>query len=199
MARILMAFWVWVLFCAGVAFAQSYEIQPGDRLEVSVLEDPSLNRTVLVRPDGRISMPLIGSVEVLGQTPEQVQVEIRRRLSRDFVTPPSVTVALSSLGSPGEADQLAGSVAAIYVLGAVGSPGRYDLILPVDILQALAISGGPSPFAATSRIQVRRRSGGSDSVMFFDYTAVEDGIVPLTPIALNDGDVIVVPERGLFE
>lgn len=185
------------LISSGVAGAQDYLIQPGDRLSITVLEDATLNRQVLVRPDGRISLPLAGSVQAGDRTPEAVEAAIRRALSRDFVQPPTVTVSLEALGDPtlfSPEDR-----ASVYVIGQVSSPGRYDVETPIDLLQALAIAGGPSVFAATQRIQVRRRTDESETVLLFDYDQIEDGLVPSAAIMLRDGDVIVVPQRGLFE
>lgn len=181
-----------------MALGQDYLVQIGDRLEVSVLEDPGLGRTVLVRPDGRVTLPLAGSIEAAGSTPEALQVRIRNALAAQFVQPPTVTVSVVSLGGGGEVPEDAVQ-ATIYVLGQVGRPGNYQVVLPMDILQMLAIAGGPGTFAARQRIQVRRRGGDGESVLLFDYDKIEDGLVPSTEIQLVDGDVIVVPERRLFE
>jgi polysaccharide export outer membrane protein len=182
---------------AGAAAGQSYLIEPGDRLSISVIEDPSLNRTVLVRPDGRISMPLAGSIQAGGRTTEAVETAIRRALSRDFVQPPTVSVALEGLGQAPE--QRDDALTTIYVIGQVARPGRYDVESPVDILQALAVAGGPGVFAATGRIQVRRRAPTGETLFLFDFDMVQDGEVPSEPVTLLDGDVIVVPQRRLFE
>jgi len=178
--------------------AATYTIAPGDRLDVSVLEDPTLNRQVLVRPDGRISMPLAGTIDVVGRTPEQVQATIRGKLSKQFVSPPNVTVALSGVGA--EAALQEQGLPAFYVMGEVNKPGRYALELerPVSVLQALSIAGGLGIFAARSRIQVRHTIGATESVQLFDYDAIESGDASGAPIMIEDGDVIVVPERGLF-
>lgn len=185
-----------VLLQAVAAFAQdrpdTYRIEPGDQLGVSVLEDPGLNTTVLVRPDGRIALPLVGTILAKGRTPEEVQAAIRRGLARDFVTPPTVTVSLLSLGATQ-------SVPSFFILGEVGSAGRYEMRDPVDLLQALALAGGPGIFAAKSRIQLRRKEGGAEAVYIFDYDLIEEGITPTANIELRDGDVIVIPQRGLFE
>ena len=175
------------------AQVDEYRIAVGDRLAISVLEDPGLNQSVLVRPDGRISMPLAGTIVAQDRTPEELQSAIRRALSRDFVEPPTVTVSLVGLGSPDE------GLARIYVIGQVGRPGPLDVELPLDILQALSLAGGPSAFAASQRIQVRRRTPSGENVMLFDYDLVDAGATPTEAIPLVDGDVIVVPERGLFE
>lgn len=175
------------------AGAEEYRISAGDRLSISVLEDPGLNQTVLVRPDGRISLPLAGTVDAQDKTPEQLQAAIRRALGREFIEPPTVTVSVVGLGE--EALELA----KIYVIGQVGRPGALEVELPVDILQALALAGGPSAFAATERIQVRRQGKGGETVLLFNFENVVDGLTPGGTFDMSDGDVIVVPERGLFE
>ena len=194
---------VWLAFAVGLGFsapvaAQAYRIQPGDRLDISVLEDPALNRSVLVRPDGQISLPLAGSITVGGRTPEEVQGAIRQRLAGSFVSPPEVTVSLAEAGDPAVFEP--SETMSIYVLGQVARPGVYEVEPPIDALQALAIAGGTGTFAARNRIQVRRRTPGqTESVLLLNYDDIEDGMVPSASIELQNGDVIVVPERRLFE
>lgn len=180
-------------------WAQDYLVQIGDRLSISVLEDPGLNRTVLVRPDGRITLPLAGSLEAAGSTPEALQARIRNSLSSQFVQPPTVTVSVESLGAGANQALQAGTAATVYVIGQVARPGNYEVALPMDVLQLLAIAGGPGTFAARDRIQIRRRGAGGETVLLFDYDSIEGGTVPSADIAIADGDVIVVPERRLFE
>jgi polysaccharide export outer membrane protein len=192
MARFLIA--LALAACSFSAGAQDYEIRPGDTLAISVLEDPSLDRQVLVRPDGRISLPLAGTLEAAGNSPEVLRDRIVAALSRDFITPPSVTVSL--IGTSLEVPEIAD----VYLIGAVARPGRYDMPAPVSVLQALATAGGLSPFAASDDIQVRRFDGsGREVVYIFDFEAVLDGAVPGNAFTLSPGDVIVVPERGLFD
>lgn len=181
------------------AAAQQYRIQPGDRLSVTVLEDPALGGQVLVRPDGRISIPLAGTLLAEGRTPEDLQGAIRNALSSDFVQPPTVTVAVTAVAGGADESVQPLDLIRFYVIGQVGAPGPVDAERPINVLQALAIAGGPNPFAATDRIQVRRSVGGREEVILFDYDLVEDGAVPTGPVLLAEGDVIVVPERGLFE
>lgn len=197
MVRIFMV-WLTVVLTLSSAAAQDYLLQPGDTIEVSVLEDPGLNRQVLVRPDGRISLPLAGTLDAAGRSPEQVQRLIRQALSRDFVEPPTVTVSLTRLGTP-EPELNQDETIAVYVLGEVARPGRYDVERETDILQALAIAGGPGPFAARSRIQIRRGGDSGGTLLMFDYETIEDGLLPALQVKILDGDVIVVPERGLFD
>lgn len=193
-----------VLGC-GVAAAQTgdaYKLKPGDVVSITVLEDPLLDRQVLVAPDGRIAMPLAGSLIAAGQTPEQLAGTVRAQLRSRFVDPPTVTVSLVNVGDggPGLTER-----AEVYVLGEVARPGRYeyDSTKPITILQALTLAGGPSPFAAVERIQIRERTGESEieTLRLFDYEAAADGALNTDRdlAALADGAVIIVPERGLFE
>lgn len=185
------------LALAGLAKAQVdaqgvYRIQPGDTLSISVLEDPGLNQSVLVRPDGRISMPLVGAIMVEGLSPEQTRDLIRKGLAKDFVTAPTVNVALQSAIDDPETIK-------VYVLGQVGKSGLYEVETPIDLLQLLAVAGGPGPFAATERIQLRTTIDGREEIRVFNYAQVEEGVTPIGQIAVREGDVVVVPERGLFE
>ncbi|MEM9780998.1 MAG: polysaccharide biosynthesis/export family protein [Pseudomonadota bacterium] len=186
---------------------EGFVLRPGDVLSVSVLEDANLNRQLLVRPDGKVTMPIAGTIDAAGRTPEQLQRIILSRLSRDFITPPTVDVSLASLGLANQQREQDGVVAEeeleagfVYVIGQVTRPGPvpFEVEKPLDVLQALAVAGGVSPFAAVSRIQVRRRTEIGEEVQLFDYERIEDGVIGEI-VTLQDGDVIVVPERGLFE
>jgi len=181
---------------AEASLVEAYRLGPGDVIEVSVLEDSSLNRQVLVRPDGKISLPLAGTIDAAERTPEELQAAIRNALAEDFIEPPTVTVSLiTARADLDEEDE----VQLIYVIGQVANPGRFEILEPVNVLQALAIAGGPGVFAATRRIQVRKRDeNGGETVTLFDYDAVQDGS-GIALLEVGDGDVIVVPERGLFE
>lgn len=199
MVRFVVASIWFALLLTGLARAQDYRVALGDSLEISVLEDPGLNRTVLVRPDGRISLPLAGTVQAEGNTPEEIQAIIRRNLSQQFVSPPTVTVSVVGVGR-GPASLAEEETVSVYVLGQVGRPGVYQVTQPVDALRVLALAGGPGTFAARNRVQVRRRAAdGGETVMLLDYDSIERGLVPSAEILVADGDVIVVPERRLFE
>lgn len=171
--------------------AEPYRLQVGDRIEVTVLEDPTLDRRMLVRPDGRVSMPIAGSLVAAGRTPEELQSVVISSLKSSFAFEPTVTVSVT------EADETV--LPAVYVIGQVSAPGRIELRQPLTLLQALAIAGGPTPFAATSRIQIRRGADDAESILTYDYGAVEDGLSGVRNLSLLDGDVIIVPERGLFD
>jgi polysaccharide export outer membrane protein len=195
MRRIVLTFLMMLLAVpAALAQSASYRIQPGDQLQITVLEDETLNRQLLVTPDGQVSVPLAGTVRVSGQTVSAVENTIADRLASNFAVRPSVFVALTSV------DQSAG-LFDIYVLGEVGSPGLRQVGPGTTLLQALALAGGPARFAATKRIQLRRTdpASGQEKLFLFNYNAVERGGSIQSMIALREGDVIIVPERRLFE
>ncbi len=158
-----------------------YLLQPGDTLVVSVWKETDLTSDTLVRPDGGISMPLVGEVTAAGHTVEEVRAVIDERLRR-FIPNPSVTVVLK---------QTAGNQ--IFVLGKVNRPGPYSLNRPVDIMQALSMAGGMTPFAAAARIHILRRDGDRETTLPFNYTDVEHGRRLQQNILLRSGDTVVVP------
>lgn len=201
-----------VLTPANVAAQTSeerYRLQPGDVVLVNVLEDPELDAQALVLPDGRMSMPVAGTLMAGGRAPEELAAAIRARLRDSFVQAPSVTVSVVSVASPEELDEEEEIVAEVYVLGEVARPGRYeyDGEEPITVIEALTLAGGPGPFAATKRIQVREEvevegeRTGVQAMRLFNYDSFEDGalVSPEDLADLADGAVIVVPERRLFE
>jgi polysaccharide export outer membrane protein len=188
----------WFLLFAGepVAAQDSYILKAGDRIGVSVMEDPVMDQTSLIRPDGRISIPIAGSVTAAGETPEELQRKIANRLSSTFTFTPTVTVSLLATAEDVIEPE---DVPFIYILGQVANPGRIEMAKPITLVQALAVAGGPGPFAATRKIFVRRTGQSEEVATTFDYEAFEDGGSLVGDILLQDGDVIVVPERGLFD
>jgi polysaccharide export outer membrane protein len=185
-----------LLMAAPMAFAQGagYRIQPGDLLAVTVLEDETLNRQTLVLPDGRISVPLAGAVEAAGQTVEAVERTIADRLASNFAVRPNVFVSVVAVTEEEETFP-------IYVLGRVGEPGAREVEAGTTLLQAISLAGGFDRFAATKRIQLRRMDpqSGQEQLYVFNYNAVERGAGIEAMITLREGDVVLVPERRLFE
>ena len=183
--------------------SEPYQLQPGDVIEITVIEDPNLNRRVLIGPDGRISLPLAGSVVAAGRTLGQIQSAIQAGLAGNFVRPPTVSaslVALAPAALPGLEEEI--ELYSVYVLGEVNRPGRYDYESdkPISVLQALALAGGPGIFADRDEIQVRAvEEGGAETIRIFNYDAVEEGLGATLASPLSDGAIIVVPERGLFD
>lgn len=185
-----------LLLAAPMALAQAsgYRIQPGDVVTVTVLEDDTLNRQALVLPDGRISVPLAGSVQAAGQTVEAVERTIADRLASNFAVRPNVFLSVITVADEAETFP-------IYVLGRVGAPGAVEVEVGTTMLQGVALAGGFDRFAATKRIQLRRMDPqtGQEQLYVFNYNAVERGAPIEAMITLREGDVILVPERRLFE
>jgi polysaccharide export outer membrane protein len=186
------------------ALAQDgYGIQPGDTLSIEVIEDPGLNRTVLVGPDGRITLPLAGAVQAGGRTVEEVMTDLQDRLAPNFAAPPNVFVGLASIAEeelPPTVEEEDPTID-VYVVGEAASPGLLTVAPGTTVLQIFAQMGGFSPFAATRRIQLRRIDpvSGQETVYALDYEAIERGASRAGVAELADGDVIVVPQRRLFE
>ncbi len=194
-------FTIIALFAATAALAQSgYQIRSGDTLQIEVLEDPSLNRTVLVLPDGTISFPFAGSVRASGRTAGQVGDSITAGISSNFATQPNVFVTVQTLtptvaatGGPAQID--------VFLMGEIATPGQVQMDRGTTLIQALAQTGGFTPFAATKRIVLRRTDSrtGKVTVRKINYKAIADGTSAGQDVRLRDGDVIIVPERRLFE
>lgn len=185
-------------FLAATGAAQDYRLQRGDTVQIEVLEDPNLSRSTLVLPDGQISVPQVGSVAAAGRTLEQLQADVAARLGPNFATPPTVFVTLSSLAPP--TTPRATRLMEIYIIGAANTPGVVEVRPGATLLQALSAAGGLSPFAATKRLQLRRvDKAGNEKVYKVDYDAIERGVSNFGTTRLMSGDVIVVPQRRLFE
>ena len=183
------------------AEAQSdYQIRSGDVLQIEVLEDPSLDRAVVVLPNGQISFPFAGTLLAGGRTIGQVQASLRDALAPNFAAPPTIFVGVQPLRDEAALEEARlGPTIDVYFVGEVNRPGMIQIRQGTTLLQAVAISGGVSRFAAIKRIQLRRTGAdGVQRVTFLNYRALADGAVT-TDIELKDGDVILVPERRLFE
>lgn len=189
---------------ASIAVAQGeYQVRPGDRLVIEVLEDPDLNRSVVVLSDGRISFPLAGTVSVAGRNVGQIEAAITAEIAPNFASSPNVFVAV--LPAPRETP--ASPIAAppptieIFFLGEVNSPGLVAVEPGTRFLQAMARSGGLTRFAADKRVQLRRTDSHTGQTYLFEinYRAILDGAALTNNIVLEEGDVIIVPERRLFE
>jgi polysaccharide export outer membrane protein len=193
----------WVVF-AGVAAAQSaYQIKSGDTLDIEVLEDASLNRSVVVLPDGRFSYPLAGSIAASGRTVDQVSAAITAAIQSNFATPPNVYVGVRPAPPVPRAVRApaAAPVIDVYFMGEVAKSGRVEVAPGTTFLQALAQAGGLTPFAATKRIQVRRTDPMTrrSSLFTINYHALSRGAQMDRDVVLTSGDVILVPARRLFE
>lgn len=166
---------------AEAAVDPGYQIGPEDVLAISVWKEEGLKVEALVRPDGGISFPLIGDIEAAGKTAVQLQNEITKKLEK-FIPDPVVSVGLL---------KVAGNK--IYVIGKVNRPGEFPAGRYIDVMQALSMAGGLTPFAAENGIKVLRKEGGKDVVLHFRYSDVKSGENLEQNVRLKGGDVVVVP------
>ncbi|MEY8688743.1 MAG: polysaccharide biosynthesis/export family protein [Leptothrix sp. (in: b-proteobacteria)] len=163
------------------AIDPTYVIGPEDALDITVWRDETLKAAVLVRPDGGVSFPLVGDLTVAGKTAIQVRDELTERLDK-FLPEPVVTVAVTRVASQ-----------RIYVLGRVNKPGDYPVGRSIDVLQALTLAGGLTPFAVEDGIRVIRRVNGKSVAIPFQYSRVRRGSDLSQNITLRSGDLLLVP------
>jgi len=159
----------------------AYRLQPGDVVTVSVWKEQDLQREVLVRPDGALTFPLAGEINVDGRTVEELRVSLVERLAK-YVPDPVVTVAVKAIGGN-----------RVYVIGKVTRPGEYPFSSPVDVMQALSLAGGATPFAQVNDIVILRRDNAGQRALPFRYGDVERGKNLTQNFLLQSGDTVVVP------
>jgi polysaccharide export outer membrane protein len=158
-----------------------YIIGPTDVLEIHVWREPDLSRTIPVRPDGKITLPLLSDVQASGLTPLELKVKIEKRLA-EFVESATVSVAVQEIHSKN-----------IFVLGQVASPGQYPLQQDLTVLQALSLAGGLAEWADRGNVVILREENGKQSRIKFDYKKVSKGKHLEKNIVLQPGDTIIVP------
>lgn len=189
-----------ILFCLGiwVPGAGAQTLKSGDNLSITVLQDPKLDRNVVVDPSGEIAFPLAGHIRARGLTPQALENILKTKLKGNYKDENlDVTVAVANSPKDIPEDDLKPK---IFITGEVIRPGSYVVRQPTTLMQAISLAGGIGPFAAKQRIQVRRRAAGGDETIFmFNYKAYEAGMDLEGNIKLRAGDVIMVPERGLFD
>jgi len=161
--------------------SSDYRIHSGDEVEISVWKEPDLIRKLIVRPDGKLSYPLTGELVASGRTAATIQKDVETLLKK-YIPEPVVTVTVTGL---------AGNQ--IYVLGQINKPGVYMMNPQLTVLQALAVAGGMTPYAAANEIFVLRGQGANQSKFEFRYGDVAKGRLLEQNILLESGDVIVVP------
>jgi len=159
----------------------NYLIGAQDVLDISVWKEPDLSRSVPVRPDGKVSLPLLNDVQAAGLTPSELTAKITSGLNK-FMTNPQVTVIVSQINSQ-----------RFYLLGEVTRPGAFALLPGMTILQALSDAGGLTPFANSKKIYVIRQQNGKQEKLFFNYKEVLDGKRQEQNVDLKAGDTIIVP------
>lgn len=160
---------------------QSYKIGPGDILNISVWKEEGMQKQVVVKPDGGITFPLAGDIIASGLSTQELTDVIKGKLKR-FIPNPVVTVSVhQSISNK------------IYVVGKVTRPGEYRATHYMDVLQALSLAGGLTPFAESDEIIIMRRDKKGKKVFQFDYDAVISGEQLDMNIVLQAGDTVVVP------
>ena len=159
-----------------------YLIGPGDILAINVWKDAELSKTMPVRPDGKISLPLTGEVQASGLTAAKLEDAITIKL-RDYITNPEVNVIVQEIKSR-----------TFNVVGKVAKPGSYDLSKPTTVLDAVALAGGFQDFAKVTKVYVLRRGAdGSQRMLPFNYKQVIKGQALNQNVDLQPGDTVVAP------
>lgn len=160
---------------------ESYIVGQGDILEVFVWRNEQLSRQVTVRPDGKISLPLVQDLQAEGMTVMQLKDQITQRL-KQYVQNPTVTVIISQIGSY-----------KISVLGKVAEPGVYSINTRTTVLEAISLAGGFTEWANKRKITLIRNEGGRNKEFRINYNKIVSGRDPSQNIILERGDTIVVP------
>jgi polysaccharide biosynthesis/export protein len=176
-----------VLLAAGVGMAEDppnadgYKLQPGDVLQVVVWKETDLQSEVLIRPDGGISFALAGDLKAAGRTTDELRAELETRV-RKLIPGAVVTVAVKIASGN-----------RVFVIGKVNRPGDFALNRPIDVMQALGLAGGTTPFADTNGIRVLHRDGNRQTAVRFRYSDVAHGNHLEQNILLQSGDTVIVP------
>lgn len=159
----------------------AYIVNPGDVLTIQVWKEQDLQTDVVVRPDGGISFPLVGDLDVRNMSLVEIQAELTKRLKK-YIPDPVVTIS---------AKRLSGNK--VYVIGKVRNAGVFPMEQYVDVMQALTMAGGLTPYASTGSIKILRRDSDKQLVFKFDYSDVEKGKHLEQNLILKSGDIVVVP------
>jgi polysaccharide export outer membrane protein len=157
-----------------------YLIGPEDVLDISVWKNPELSRKVPVRPDGKVSLPLVNDIQAAGLTPSQLREQLAARLA-EYVPTPEVAVIVQEVQS-----------LKVAVVGAVKTPGRFMLKSPATVLECIALAQGLTEFASRDRIVVLRQNGNQTQRLPFNYSKIANGS-DQENFFVKPGDIIVVP------
>jgi polysaccharide export outer membrane protein len=164
-----------------LAAEKVYQLGAGDVIEISVWKDPELSRNLVVPPDGIISFPLIGSIDVTNLTVSELKKAVTQKLS-EFIPDATVTIMLIEINS-----------LKAYVIGKVNNPGEFTINLETNVMQILSMAGGLNPFASKGNINIIRQQGNRIMKIPFDYGQVEKGKNLEQNILIKPGDVVIVP------
>jgi polysaccharide biosynthesis/export protein len=158
-----------------------YVVGPSDVLGINFWRDTDMTGDVTVRPDGRITLPLLGDIEALGLTPEQLKDRITKAASK-LIDDPSVTVIVRAINSR-----------RVFITGQVTTPGAYPLTGPLTVVQVIALAGGLTEYADKKNIMITRTENGQPRAFRFNYSDVSKGRNLKQNIVLKPGDTVVVP------
>lgn len=161
--------------------AESYTLNPGDRLFISVWNEQALQKEVVILPDGTISFPLAGQLNSQGQTVLELEEELKSRLS-EYISDPVVNVTVN---------EVAGNT--VHIIGKVLRPGSFSMSQPLDAMQALSLAGGLNTFAEENNIIILRRNGDKQQIIPVHYARIKKGQSLDSNVMLKSGDVIIIP------
>jgi polysaccharide export outer membrane protein len=164
-----------------VSAEQRYLVNAGDVLDISVWNEDALQKEVIVLPDGMISFPLAGELLAKGNSVTNIQKVISEKLT-EYISDPVVTVSVISVSGN-----------SINIMGKVTNPGSFIMTRPLDVVQALSLAGGLSPYAEEDDIKVLRRTNNTQQVLPVDISAIKQGKKLESNILLKSGDVIIIP------
>lgn len=173
------------LATAGPVLAQQttgdYQVNPGDILDISIWKEQDLQKQVMVRPDGFFSFPLAGDIQAEGRSVETIRTDLASRIAK-YIPDPVVSLAVvEPRGSR------------VYVIGQVNRPGEFPITRYVDVVQALSMAGGTTPFAQLDNIKILRRDGTTQQAIPFAYGDIAGGKRLQQNIVLQPGDTVLVP------
>jgi polysaccharide export outer membrane protein len=160
--------------------SRDYKIGPEDLLDISVWKNPELSRTVPVRPDGKVSLPLVNDIQAAGLTPTDLRLQLTQKFS-EYMPSPEVAVIVREVHS-----------VKVAVVGSVKTPGRYELKSPATVLELIALAQGLTDFASRDRIVILRQANGTTTRIPFNYRKVASGDDQAN-LVVQSGDIIVVP------
>ena len=165
----------------GAAVPEGYKLQPGDLLQVVVWRETDLQNEVLIRPDGGITFPLAGDLQAAGLTTDELRQELETRVSKLV---PGAVITVSVKAPNGNR---------VFVIGKVNHPGDFPLLRPIDVMQAISMAGGITPFADGNGIRILHREGGRLVSVRFRYGEVTKGRHLEQNVLLQSGDTVIVP------
>lgn len=170
---------------ASPAAPDNYVLAPGDQIEITIFGEPDLSRTVAIKPDGVIALPLVDQVKASGKTAAQLEVELARLYSK-YLRKPSISVIVRQF-----------RMDRVYVMGEVSRPGRYDVTDDTTVLDALTLAGGPTDKGNLDGLQVSRTENGKSKTIPIKVDQLIQGKDGAKNLKLQNGDLVFVPRRGM--